>query len=61
MGCLSSIKSFFRKIDLFQTNELLRFKSEATYSSATGGFITFLLIIGFLIAFVRNAVNVFRK
>lgn len=60
MGCkiANHIKSLLWKIDLFNSAQLLRYKTETGYSTLTGGFISLLIIIVFGALLVLDSVSV---
>ena len=52
------VKSFFYKIDLFGSSEMLRYRSEPQYSTLTGGIISFFIIIAFSTLLFQNLSSV---
>ncbi len=47
----SCFTTLLRKFDLFPTTQFLRYKSEAEYKTATGGFVSMAVIVIFVILF----------
>ena len=50
----NALTTFIRKLDLFATSQLIRFKEEGQYGTLTGGITTILLLIIFFTALIQS-------
>ena len=55
------LNSFFKKIDLFPHNNFLRYNGEAEYTTATGGALSTIIIILFVILFANMGLKTVNK
>lgn len=57
MTCFKSFKNLIRNIDLFYSNEILRYNSTSQYKTITGGIISIAIIIAILVGFSQMIIN----
>ena len=55
------VKKFFTKFDLFPATQYLRYKEEAEFKTATGGLVSIVIIIIFIIVFQSLAMQTLNK
>jgi len=48
---ISCLGKLLKSLDLFPTNNFLRYKDESDYTTATGGFVSIVVIIIFIVLF----------
>jgi hypothetical protein len=61
MKAIRGIHSGLASVDLFSAQQFLRYKGDADYKTATGGFCSLLVIIIFIILFINSGLNVINK
>ena len=47
------IRTALKQIDLFPTNSFIRYNGESEYTTSTGGFMSLIVIIIFIVLFAR--------
>lgn len=52
---------FFRSVDLFPNSKLLRYKGEGEYTTITGGIISSMVIIIFIILFASMGLKTLNR
>ena len=57
----SCLNKMLKTIDLFPNNQFLRYNGESDYTSATGGFVSFGLIIILIIIFANMGIRTINK
>ena len=57
----SCLNSTLKKMDLFQTSSLLRYNGEAEYSTVTGGLVSIIVIVIFIILFASMGLQTAQK
>jgi hypothetical protein len=61
MKVIKKIHPALTSFDLFPTKPFLRYKGEAEYKTATGGFCSLLVIAIFFVLFIKSGLNVINK
>lgn len=61
MGIKKCLKELFQAFDLFATTSFLRYKKDDSYSTASGGVISMLVVIIFLVLFANTALQTLQK
>jgi hypothetical protein len=61
MKAIKILHSTLTKIDLFPAQQFLRYKGEAEYKTATGGFCSILVIAIFFALFINSGLDVINK
>lgn len=52
---------FFRSVDLFPNSKLLRYKGESEYTTVTGGIISSMVIIMFIVLFASMGLKTLNR
>lgn len=52
---------FFKKADLFQNNQLLRYNGNSEYTTVTGGIISTVLIIIYVVLFSSMGLKTLKR
>jgi hypothetical protein len=55
---MKMLKIFLRKIDLFSSPQLLRYRNETNYSTLTGGTLSLMIIIIFSAILIQQSIEV---
>lgn len=55
------LKSFLSKFDLFPTNQFIKYNKQSEFTTATGGFVSFVLIVIVLILFASRGLDTLNK
>lgn len=56
MGVKICLLEFFKCFDLFATTSFLRYKQDDSYSTASGGIVSLVVITIFLVLFANTAI-----
>ncbi len=54
---LRPLQSMLRMCDLFAVSQFIKYKGEADYSTATGGFVSITILIIFAVLFTNIAIK----
>jgi len=58
---LKVIRQLLRKVDSFPATQFFRFQGETEYATATGGFLSLIIIVVFVILFTSTGLDVVNK
>lgn len=59
--CVTFIQKLLRKVDLFPATQFIRYKGDAQYTTATGGFVSVAVIVIFMILFASMAIKTVNR
>ena len=57
----SLFAAFFKKVDLFEHNNLLRYNGESEYTTVTGGLVSIAVIVLYVILFASMGLKTVQK
>jgi hypothetical protein len=58
---IKCLRAFLQSLDFFPATQFLRYKGETEYKTATGGFVSFVIIIIFIILFTSTGLDMINK
>ena len=61
MFSFKTLKNTFLQIDLFYTNELLKYRSDNNYKTMPGAIVSLALTVAILIGFSSMIISMFEK
>ena len=61
MKFLKAVRNFLRKFDSFPATQFLRYNGESEYATATGGILSLIIIVIFIILFTSTGLDIVNR